>query len=211
VTKVLIADSQALAVAGIRYLLENLSGFTMIGSVNNWKTLIAAFQEDAPDLLLFDYTHLEGFSHEHYQQLHQHYPSTTLFAITADQNHQQILRILQANTTAFLTKECSQEEILTALRAVASGQKFYCETVLQLLMEQSIQKQTDSSENSISPRELQIIQYIAQELPTEAIANALNLSPHTINAHRKRILKKLNVKTPVGLVVKALRLQLIKL
>ncbi len=205
VFKILIADGQSLTVAGISYLIEGLSGFTVVGKVDNWQALTNTFQREVPDVLIFDYIHLEGFSHERYQQFTQQYPLVKFFAITADQNHQQVLPILQANTSAFLTKDCSEEEIVTALQAVISGQKFYCESVLQLLMNRSM------SQNSMSPREIQIIQYISQELSTQEIADQLHLSPHTINAHRKRILKKLEAKTPIGLVLQALRHQLISL
>ena len=68
-----------------------------------------------------------------------------------------------------------------------------------------------ASAAALSSRELQIVKCIAQDLSTHDIAAELNLSPHTINAHRKRILKKLDAKSPVGLVMKALRLHLIPL
>lgn len=61
----------------------------------------------------------------------------------------------------------------------------------------------DTADATFSSQELQIIKFIAQDLSTQTIATKLNLSPHTINAHRKRILKKLGVRTPVGLVVQA--------
>ncbi|MGB3589606.1 MAG: response regulator transcription factor [Tunicatimonas sp.] len=211
VSKVLIADKQTLTVVGIRNLLESFPEFVVIGEVDSWQAVNDNFTRDTPNLLLIDYAHLTGFSYEGYQRFNQEHPATKLIVITDDQDRQRVLQILQANTAAFLTKECSRNEILTALQAVANGQKFYCESVLQLLMDQSILVEKDDPINSLSPRELQIIQYIAQEISTKAIADELNLSPHTINAHRKRILKKLDVKTPVGLVVKALRLQLIKL
>lgn len=211
ISKVLIADKQALAVAGIRYLLENFPEFVVVGEVKSWQAVNDNFLCDTPDLLLLDYAYLTGFSYEGYRQLNQKYPTTKLVIITDDQDQQRVLQILQANTAAFLTKDCSRDEILTALQTVASGQKFYCESVLQLLMDQSAAAGKNDSIESLNSRELEIIRYIADELPTDAIADRLHLSPHTINAHRKRILKKLGVKTPVGLVVKALRLQLVQL
>ncbi|MEM6844775.1 MAG: response regulator transcription factor [Bacteroidota bacterium] len=204
-SKVLIADSQVLVVAGIRHLLEGIPAVTIISEVSDWKSVLEAFQQDQPDIVIFDYIYLDGFSTKRYRQLSRQYPSVKFFAITADQSHPQILEILQTNTTAFLSKDCSRGEIINALQTIISGQKYFCETVLQLLMDQS------TSTSAITPREIEIIQYIADELSTQEIANKLNLSPHTINAHRKRILKKLDVKTPIGLVLQALRHQLISL
>ncbi|MEM9675449.1 MAG: helix-turn-helix transcriptional regulator, partial [Bacteroidota bacterium] len=75
------------------------------------------------------------------------------------------------------------------------------------MIDQTVSSKQDSLKNSLSYREIQIIRLISQELSTLDIAEQLNPSPHTINAHRKRILKKLGVKSPISLVVEAMRLQ----
>jgi DNA-binding NarL/FixJ family response regulator len=208
-TKVLVADTQSIVVSGIRYLLEKNPSFTIIGDVSSWETTLVAVQNNPPDLLILDYLTLSGCTYEGLQQFGRQYPSIRICIVTNDQDQKRILHYLQINPLVFLTKSCSQQEIITSLQAATSGQKFFCNKVLQILMDQSVQSEQDSLKNSLSYREIQIIRLISQELSTQTIADKLNLSPHTINAHRKRILKKLGVKSPVGLVVEAMRLQLI--
>jgi len=208
-TKVLVADTQSIVVSGIRYLLEKDPSFTIIGDAANWETTLKLVKREPPDLLILDYLTLSGCTYEGLQQFGQQYSSIRICIVSSDQDQKRILHYLQINPSVFLTKSCSHKEIVTALQAAASGQKFFCNQVLQILMDQSVQSEQDSLKNSLSYREIQIIRLISQELSTQTIADKLNLSPHTINAHRKRILKKLGVKSPVGLVVEAMRLQLI--
>jgi len=208
-TKVLIADTQSLVVSGMRYLLEKNSSFEIVGDAADWKSTLTLVQNESPELLILDYLTLSECAYECLQQFRQQHPSVRICIVTSDQDQKRILHYLQINPSVFLTKSCSHKEIITALQAAASGQKFFCNKVLQILMDQSVQSEQDSLKNSLSYREIQIIRLISQELSTQTIADKLNLSPHTINAHRKRILKKLGVKSPVGLVVEAMRLQLI--
>jgi len=208
-TKVLIADTQSLVVSGMHYLLEKSSSFDIVGDAANWKSTLTVVQKKSPELLILDYLTLSGCTYEGLQQFGQQYPSIRICIVSSDQDQKRILHYLQINPSVFLTKSCSHKEIITSLQAAASGQKFFCNQVLQILMDQSVQSEQDSMKNSLSYREIQIIRLISRELSTQDIAEQLNLSPHTINAHRKRILKKLGVKSPVGLVVEAMRLQLI--
>ncbi|MEQ9437720.1 MAG: response regulator transcription factor [Cyclobacteriaceae bacterium] len=210
--RVLVADKQALTLAGIESMLENEEFLQVIGAADDRETLNQRIRNESPDIVVLDYATIENFSATDCALLHTQYPSLKLFILTANSNREQMLQVLQADVFAFLTKDCSQKEILHAFRAVSEGQKFYCNSVLNILTEYT--QKTHEEKNaptSLSPRELQIVSCIAQDLSTQDIAAELNLSPHTINAHRKRILKKLNVKSPVGLVMKALRLQLIQL
>jgi DNA-binding NarL/FixJ family response regulator len=101
--------------------------------------------------------------------------------------------------------------VLNAFHAVADGQKFFCNRVLDLLMENKVKKNDFTEGSTLSPREIQIIRHISEGLSTQQSADKLHLSPHTINAHRKNILKKLDANTPIELIVKALRLKIVPL
>lgn len=210
--RVLIADNQALTVAGITHLLEEDGKYDIIGVVSGRNELHYHILHHSPDLLVLDYANVTDFSTDDCVLLQQQYPTLKLFILTALPDREQILSVIQSEVVAFLTKDCSHNEVMNAFRTVYEGQKFYCNSVLNVLTEQSRPTgRNTGSRPGLSSRELQIVKCIAQDLSTHDIAAELNLSPHTINAHRKRILKKLNAKSPVGLVMTALRLQLIPL
>ncbi len=209
--QVLVADNQELALAGIQHLLNSETTFQIVGEVSHWENLSPYLQQHLPNVLLIDYLFLPGFTVDKLSSLQKQYPSLKLFVLTTDTDHPRILKILHMGVLAFLTKDCSREEIIRAFHAVANGQKFFCNTVLDLLTDPNAQNPSiHPIVASLTERERQIIQLIAQEHSTESIANQLSLSPHTINAHRKRILKKLNVTSPVGLVIQSLHLDIIR-
>ena len=209
--QVLVADNQELALAGIQHLLDSQATFQVVGEVNHWEKLPSFLQQYTPDMLVLDYRVLPGFTADKLSELLKQYQSLKLFILTTDTDHPRILKILHMGVLAFLTKDCSQKEIIHAFHAVANGQKFFCNTVLDLLTDPDAQNPPiHPVAASLTERERQIVLLIAQEHFTESIANQLSLSPHTINAHRKRILKKLNVTSPIGLVVQALHLDIIR-
>ena len=210
--RVLLADDQALTAVGIQYLLEKETGYQVVGQVSRWQKLLSGLQQASPDMLVLDYLRLSGFSLTSYQQLREQYPELRLFILTADTNQQRMLAILQRGVSAFLTKNCSEKEITQAFRAVQENQKFYCSLILDLLTHPDRPSQnTNPVAASLSVREQQIILRIAQDYSTQEIAQQLALSPHTINAHRKRILRKLGVTSPVGLLLRSLHLNVIRI
>ena len=209
--RTLLMDNQALTMAGTRYLLEDEASFQVVGEVPDQGELFSCIQQTEPDVLVLDYLSLTGLAAARCQKLHESYPTLKLFILTADTHQDRMLSVLQTGVFAFLTKNCSKKEIIQAFRTVAVGQKFYCNRVLDLLTNSSVTfPNLRTTVTSLSARERQIIRYIAQERSTQDIADHLSLSPHTINAHRKRILKKVGVKSPVGLVVQAFQLGIIR-
>lgn len=209
-TKVLVADQQELAVAGIKQLLSREKQFEISAQAGDKKTLEKMLQQHTPDILVLDYANVKGFKSEDCLKLSNTYPSLKIFIITADQKH--IMQVLESGVLAFLTKDCSTQEILNAFYSVAKGQKFFCNRVLDVLMNHKVYKaNSDATAGELSEREAQIIRYIAKGMGTQQIADELNLSPHTINAHRKNILKKLDATSPVEMIVKAMSMKIISI
>jgi DNA-binding NarL/FixJ family response regulator len=209
--RVMIADAQELAVAGLKHILSHSNRFEIIKEANEGAELSQLIAKFDPHILVLDYVHIHNFLPENIGALSQQHPEMKLVVITNDNNPEQILNVLQANVAGFLTKACTQQEVLNAFHAVADGQKFFCNRVLDLLMEKKVKKDDFTEGSALSPREIQIIRHISEGLSTQQIADKLHLSPHTINAHRKNILKKLDANTPIELIVKALRLKIVPL
>jgi DNA-binding NarL/FixJ family response regulator len=209
--RVMIADAQELAVAGLKHILAHSNRFEIIKEVKEGTGLSQIIAQFDPHILVLDYVHIHNFLPENIGELSQQHPAMKLVVITNDNNPEQMLNVLQANVVGFLTKACTQQEVLNAFHAVADGQKFFCNRVLDLLMENKVKKNDFTEGSTLSPREIQIIRHISEGLSTQQIADKLHLSPHTINAHRKNILKKLDANTPIELIVKALRLKIVPL
>lgn len=208
-TRVLLADRQALAVAGLRQMLSATDKFEIVAETSDADELEHLLNKVLPDVLVLDYASLKNFSVIACLKTIRNHPFLKVLVITADSDSQSILSILQANVLGFVTKDCSRQEILNAFLAVSSGQKFYCNRVLDVLMDRQFNKADPAIDELLSEREVQIIEFISRGLSTQEMASRLNLSTHTVNAHRKNILKKLNVNSPVALVVKAFQAKII--
>ncbi|MDF9798072.1 DNA-binding NarL/FixJ family response regulator [Catalinimonas alkaloidigena] len=209
-TKVFVADHQELAVAGIKQLLSREKQFEIIGQTSSKRMLEKSLQLYTPDILVLDYANLRDFNLNDCLNLSAAYPYLKVFIITADQHQKRIMQVLESGVLAFLTKDCSAHEILNAFHSIVKGQKFFCNKVLDVLMNHKVYKSNaDESSDKLSEREEQIIRFIAKGMGTQQIAAELNLSPHTINAHRKNILKKLDATSPVEMIVKAMSMKII--
>ncbi|WPP50090.1 LuxR C-terminal-related transcriptional regulator [Catalinimonas niigatensis] len=211
-TQILIADNQELAVAGLRHLLSKEKQFEIMDQATDKADLLKKLKKHTPEILVLDYANFRDFSSDDCQKLAYQYPALKIFIITADHQQEHIMQVLESGVLAFLTKDCSNQEILSAFHSIARGQKFFCNRVLDVLMNHKVYKSSaDSPSGDLSEREAQIIRFIAKGMGTQEIASQLNLSPHTINAHRKNILKKLDATSPVEMIVKAMSLKIISI
>lgn len=121
--------------------------------------------------------------------------------LTAEPNTLDLQRAKQAGAMGFLTKEIDGEEYIKALDTIINGKKYVSQTFSHLLVDNN---------HELSFRELEVLQAIADGLPYKQVADRLNISARTVEAHKNNILSKLEVATPIEMVRKAVKLGLIK-
>lgn len=129
--------------------------------------------------------------------------------ISNSQNKGSIQRLLGMGINGIVTKSCSEEEIVNALRTVRKGNRFFCDNILDLVME-SQSEEEDCDPTDLPPREYEVLKLITKGNTTNQIAEHLHLSVHTINSHRKNMLRKLKISSPTELIVYALESGLVK-
>ena len=206
-TKVVIADTQALTSAGLYTLLSGLNQFQAIQSVKTAGELAdVIYQVSQPHFIFIDYLLFPDVS---FESLTQENSELKFIAITSDNDHDSILNVIDTGIHGFLTKDCSEEEIHAAIRSVEKGEKFFCQKILEVVI--SGRKTNPVRSSLLSDRECEVIKLIAQGNSSIQIASLLTLSHHTINSHRKNIIRKLNIKSPTEFVVHAIDLGLIKI
>lgn len=196
--EIVLADGQPLAVAGAKFFLGAAYAFR---EVQARAELFAAVQRQ-PLLAIIDYTTVAGFRPADMAALRSEVPALPLLVLTQDQSKESILEVLEAGVNGFLFKNCSGEEVLKAVGAVTAGERFYCNQIFDLLMHARAGV-PQGQPTELTPREIVIIRQVALGKSTAEIAQELHLSPHTISTHRKNILKKLQIKSPVELVTYA--------
>lgn len=209
--KVLIADNQPLTASGLIHFLEGRDDVALVGQVDAPDDLAALLIEHTPDLLIVDYALDSYVSRDDLSKVKRYSPGTNVLVMSSDDNKSSILQVLQLGVIGYVTKHCSREEIMTAVTAVARGEKFYCNKILDIIME----KHFSSSSGDVAPavltaRESEILTLLASGYSTQKVADELHLSPHTVHTHRKSIIRKLSIKSPTEFVIYALDFGLIK-
>lgn len=208
--KITIADSHFLSRKGLAMLLNENSDFVLLAEAISNTDLINQSKFYKPDLIIIDYTSA-NYNIEGMQQIIKKYPKTKILAITELQSNEIIAKGLKMGITSHLLKDCDQDEIVEAIYKTAKGEKFMCGKITNaILQEKSVNVSEYSCEGmNISEREMEIITLIAEGYSNKEVADKLFLSTHTITTHRKNIMNKLGVNNTAGLVLFAVRENLV--
>jgi DNA-binding NarL/FixJ family response regulator len=209
--KILLADTQPLTAAGLTSFLEGRPDMWMVDQVLEAKHLAVSLEKNNPDLLIVDYNLPDFISSADLEELIKLRPNTNILIISSDSDKSRILKVLQLGVKGYLTKECSKDEVMMAIQSTAKGEKFFCHKILDILMEKHFSSEPKKNDPTIlTVRETEILKLIASGRSSQQIADHLHLSPHTIQTHRKSIIRKLNIKSPTEFVIYAMDLGLIK-
>lgn len=215
--KVLVADKNFLSRVGLELLVGELKGFELVPSVCGDKNdLINQLQISKPNLLIGDFISL-GISISELKQLTEKFNRTRFLVITELLDKKEFSRILNSGVVSYLLKECEKVEILEAINSTIKGEKFICGKIVSLLSASPEIKSNNSFIKSlgcdgfpVTQREIEVIQCIAEGLSNKMIANKLDLSAHTVNTHRKNIMNKLGVNNTAGVVMFAVKNNLLE-
>lgn len=207
-TSVLLADFQYLTRQGIASLVKAMPGFELVKTIDSPEKLLPVVSEVNPDLIVIDISDKDKELIPQIRLLKES-QSCHFLVISNSQTKDSIQQLLSMGIKGILTKNCSEEEIISGLRAVSQGNRFFCNNILDLVVE-TPQEKDDCAPTNLSPREYEVLELITKGMTTAQIAEHLHLSVHTINSHRKNTLKKLNLSSPTELVVYALETGLVK-
>ncbi len=203
--KILHANANTLVRAGLRSILFQGGGVDKLFNAENTQELIDKLDQEKPELLIIDYDQPSHFSDQDILAVKRQYPNTKILIISTENNPTRILTILETGVHGYLTRECDEGEIINAVFAIAKGEKFYCNKIINIILEKNLKpdEEEDCDPTSLSEREIEITTLIAQGMTNKEIASTLHLSVHTVNTHRKNIMKKLGVNSTSGLVLYA--------
>lgn len=211
-TDILIADAHPLTREGIKSWLNKRVDLNVVGEVHDSKELFHKLASLKPNIVILDYDVTPHFSIDDVRKIKVNFPGLRILIISNNQKRNDILKILDSNVNGYLLKECDEEEVLGAVYAAVKGEKYFCGKVLNTIMEKVIYDCTPENDfelASLSARELEIIQYIAEGKTTKAISEILFLSFHTVGTHRKNIFKKLKIKNSSELILYAINKKIV--
>jgi DNA-binding NarL/FixJ family response regulator len=212
--KLVLADDNEIIRIGLRTVLRvNIPGLILF-EANDSKELFDIVKSDHPDAVLLDYS-CDNFSIKTIADIRAKYPETKVIGFTYLQSSEIIVNALKAGVMSYIKKDCDTQEIVDAVNSTVKGESFFCGTILDTIETDGLNIENVSFDPlscepiSISDREVEIIRLIAEGLTNTQIAEKLFLSSHTIGTHRKNIMSKLGVKNTAGIVMYAIKTNLI--
>jgi len=209
--KILIADDHEIVHDGLRLLLRNHPEYEIVHTCLNGKAALEYLVQNPVDIIISDISMpiMDGI--ELTSQVKRLYPDTKVLVLTVHHDDETVRSILAVEAEGYILKNTGTKKLVEALSSVAAGDTYYSQEIVSIIIKGlSAADKKVVAVAQLSPRELEILQLVVDELTTNAIAEKLFLSPKTIDTHRKNILKKTGVKSIVGLIKYAIQNELVR-
>ncbi|MBP7178608.1 MAG: UvrY/SirA/GacA family response regulator transcription factor [Moraxellaceae bacterium] len=203
--KVLVVDDHDLVRMGITRMLSDITGISVVGEAANGEDCLRVSRELDPHVVLMDIKMPGIGGLEATRKLLQQSPDVKVLAVTVCDEEPFPSRLLKAGAAGYLTKGAALEEMVHAIRAVASGQRYISPEIAQRLALSSLEEEKISPFDDLSEREMQISMMIVSCQKVQEISDRLFLSPKTVNSYRYRIFEKLGIESDVELTLLAVR------
>ncbi len=200
--RILLADQQIITIEGLRGILSREEDMLILDHALTKNKLWEKLETHNPDVLISDFNTIEFLTLEDLKRISTSFKTTQVLLITSEVDRDNLNKAKELGVKGFITKKCSLDEILLATRTVANGQRFICPSILDILFNEPESSQDDDI--NLTPREIEILKLIALGKSTISIASDLFVSPHTVQTHRKNIIKKLQIKSPTQFVIHAM-------
>ena len=201
--RVLIVDDHPIVRQGLRRLIEQEDDLTVCGEAETTREAKAAIRELKPDVVIVDISLKQGDGIELVKDARAHYAQLPILVLSMHDETIYAERMLSAGANGYIMKQAASDQFLVALRRVLEGGIYVSELVGNSMIQKFASGGAYISANPIdrlSNRELQILHMIGRGLSTRQAAEALNLSVKTVESHRQRIKRKLNLSTGSQLV-----------
>lgn len=207
---VLLVDDHHLVRVGINKILTSVKGLNVVGECETGEDAIKFCRKNEPDVLLMDMDMPGMGGLEATKKILRFAPDVKIIVLTAHTEDPFPSKVMQLGAAGYLTKEAGPDEMVQAIRAVHSGQRYLPSDIAQKMALNQFKSVDDNPFNSLSDRELQIMIMITRGDKVPAISEHLILSTKTINSYRYRMFEKLGVSNDVELTHLAIRYGMLK-
>lgn len=213
--RVFLADDHKVFREGIRLLLEKRLDMEVIGEADDGRETVTKVSQLMPDVVLMDITMpgLNGL--EATRQIKQKCPSIKVLMLTMHETDQYLSGMLEVGACGYLVKTVTSQELASAIRAVHQGDVYLYPSIARMLVEDFLRRGKSGEERAnydgLTPREREILRYIAEDKQNREIAQLLYISVSTVQAHRANLMEKLGAHDRTQLVKYAIRKGIISL
>lgn len=207
--RVLLADDHGIVRRGLRAILETEPGLTIVAEASDGMEALRLVEEHQPDILIIDIgmPKMNGIEVAARTQKLERPPNVIILSMHSDESY--ITRALAAGARAYLLKDATDEDLLPAIRMVASGKPFFSPAVTVVLVEDFMRQLrarglTDTY-HLLTDREKEVLQLLAEGRSNKEVATLLNLGLSTVETHRANLMQKLGLHNTAEIVLYAVR------
>lgn len=210
--RLLLVDDHEIVRAGIKMLFLAEKDMEIVGEAGSGDEAVQAVEELKPDVVIMDVA-MRGMSGiEATRRIKSASPDTVVLALTMYEDEQYFFEMLNAGASGYIPKRAAPDDLVSAIRVVNQGNVFLHSTLAKFLMKELMERSTSTAApvvEELTPREREVLTYIAEGYTNREIAEALVISVKTVDRHRENIMQKLNLHSRVELVKYAIEKGLI--
>lgn len=198
--KILVVDDHPVVRKGLCSCLASCDRLKVVGEAADGEEAIRKVAETSPDLVLMDISmpHLDGLAVT--ERLSQQAPQVKVLILSMHSDRECVMRMIKAGARGYVLKDAPPDELVRAIEAVHGGETFFSPPVARIALEQFVSETSKTNPLSrLSQRERQVLTLIAEGRSNKEIANELGIGVRTIETHRERIMRKLDIHSVAGL------------
>lgn len=200
--RILLADDHGVIRAGLRALLGGFADMTVIGEASDGGEAVAKAFDLKPDVVLMDLSMPNVGGIEAVRQLQQREPGMRILILTVHEDESLLKEVIRAGAAGYIVKRAAQEDLIHAIRVVARGDLYVHPTMTRSLFNEpaGTSAPTETEVETLTLREIEVLQLLAKGYTNRQIAEQLSLSPRTVEGHRANLAGKLGLHSRVELV-----------
>jgi len=206
--RLLLVDDHAVVRSGLRMLLENERDVAIVGEASFAAEAMDLASSLKPNVILMDIGLPDLSGIEATREIKKRMPDVSVVALTIHEDEEYFFKMLEAGASGYVPKRAAPEELLTAIRAAASGQVYLYPSLAKLLVRDFLdggRASLEQASSDLTDREQEVLTYLAEGANNSEIAASLVISPKTVARHRENIMRKLNLHSRAELVRYAIR------
>lgn len=207
--RILVADDHTLVRQGLRKILESQPGWVVVGEAGDGRDAVQQTMELQPDVVIMDIAMPRLNGVEALQQIERRHPNTRVLVLSMYSDEAYVTRAVRAGAAGYLLKDSADVDLIQAVGAVSEGKSFFSPAVARVLLDEYVRQLAERGIadrfDTLSEREREVFQLIAEGHSNKEVATMLHISPTTVETHRAHIMEKLDLHSTADIVLCAVR------
>jgi two-component system response regulator NreC len=212
--RLLLVDDHAVVRSGLKMLLASEGDVEIVGEAGSGSEAVAGAGSARPNVILMDIGLPDMTGIEAARLIKSKFPEIAIVALTIHEDEEYFFKMLEAGASGYVPKRAAPEELVTAIRAAASGEVYLYPSLAKLLVKDFLSQEHAVEHkpalDGLTEREQEVLTHLADGATNDEIARSLVISPKTVERHRENIMRKLNLHSRAELVRYAIRKGIIK-